>query len=134
MSLRFVRLLVNRSIKPPAVLAAGRQSKIKSLRRHFPMSVDIQTLLGAEAESLLGFNSPKISKDMLQLPGPDYIDRVFSATDRTPVLLRNFQSLFNAGGLAGSGYVSFLPVDQGIEHGRQYDWPVDKQPHEARRY
>ena len=80
------------------------------------MSVDIQSLLGAEAESLLGFNAPKISKDMLQLPGPDYIDRVFSATDRTPVLLRNFQSLFNAGGLAGTGYVSFLPVDQGIEH------------------
>jgi class I fructose-bisphosphate aldolase len=80
------------------------------------MSVDIQSLLGAEAESLLGFNSPRISKDMLQLPGPDYIDRVLSASDRTPVLLRNFQSLFNAGGLVGTGYVSFLPVDQGIEH------------------
>ncbi len=80
------------------------------------MAVDIQALLGAEAESLLGFNSPKISKDLLHLPGPDYIDRVMSLSDRTPIVLRNMQALFNAGGLAGSGYVSFLPVDQGIEH------------------
>jgi class I fructose-bisphosphate aldolase len=78
--------------------------------------VDIQSLLGADAESLLTHEAKGIPKDDLNLPGPDYIDRVFSKTDRSPQVLRNLQSLFDHGRLAGTGYVSILPVDQGIEH------------------
>jgi class I fructose-bisphosphate aldolase len=78
--------------------------------------VDIQSLLGDEAESLLNHESKGIPADDLVLPGPDYIDRVFSQTDRSPQVLRNLQALFGHGRLAGTGYVSILPVDQGIEH------------------
>jgi fructose-bisphosphate aldolase, class I len=78
--------------------------------------VDIQSLLGDEAESLLKHESKGIPADDLVLPGPDYIDRVFSRTDRSPQVLRNLQALFGHGRLAGTGYVSILPVDQGIEH------------------
>jgi len=78
--------------------------------------VDIQSLLGDEAESLLTHESKGIPKDDLVLPGPDYIDRVLSQSDRSPQVLRNLQSLFDHGRLAGTGYVSILPVDQGIEH------------------
>jgi class I fructose-bisphosphate aldolase len=78
--------------------------------------VDIQSLLGADAESLLTHEAKGIPKEDLNLPGPDYIDRVFSQFDRTPQVLRNLQSLFDHGRLGGTGYVSILPVDQGIEH------------------
>jgi class I fructose-bisphosphate aldolase len=78
--------------------------------------VDIQSLLGDEAESLLKHESKGIPADDLALPGPDYVDRVFVQTDRSPQVLRNLQALFGHGRLAGSGYVSILPVDQGIEH------------------
>jgi fructose-bisphosphate aldolase, class I len=78
--------------------------------------VDIQSLLGDEAESLLQHESKGIPAGDLHLPGPDYIDRVFSQTDRSPQVVRNMQSLFGHGRLAGTGYVSILPVDQGIEH------------------
>ncbi|HEX2562823.1 MAG TPA: class I fructose-bisphosphate aldolase [Acidimicrobiales bacterium] len=78
--------------------------------------VDIQSLLGDEAESLLTHESKGIPRDDLHLPGPDYIDRVFSQTERSPQVLRNLQSLYDHGRLAGTGYVSILPVDQGIEH------------------
>ncbi|MFZ2489324.1 MAG: class I fructose-bisphosphate aldolase [Anaerolineae bacterium] len=80
------------------------------------MSVNVQQLLGTDAEYLLGFNTPKVSKDMLHLPGPDFVDRVMTITDRPPSVLRNLQSMFNAGRLGGTGYLSILPVDQGIEH------------------
>src|ERR671939_1663150 len=76
----------------------------------------IEELLGEDARALLEFNSPKISKDLLHTPGPDFIDRVWSHSDRSPQVLRSLQSLFDHGRLAGSGYVSILPVDQGIEH------------------
>jgi class I fructose-bisphosphate aldolase len=76
----------------------------------------ITQLLAADADTLLGFANPKIPASSLHLPGPDFIDRVFAATDRKPMVLRNLQALFNSGRLAGSGYVSILPVDQGIEH------------------
>jgi class I fructose-bisphosphate aldolase len=76
---------------------------------------DIEQLLGAEAESLLK-HQPKISKERLHLPGPDYVDRVWLNSDRSSNVLRNLQLLFNTGRLAGSGYLSILPVDQGIEH------------------
>jgi len=78
--------------------------------------VDIQSLLGDEAESLLSHESKGIPKEDLILPGPDYVDRVMAQTDRSPQVLRNLQSLLDHGRLAGSGHVSILPVDQGIEH------------------
>lgn len=83
------------------------------------MSVDyskIQELLGADAEGLLGHVSKTISKNTLHLPGGDFVDRVVSQSDRTPAVLRAMQTLFGNGRLAGTGYVSILPVDQGIEH------------------
>ncbi len=77
---------------------------------------DIASLLGGEAEQLLGHTSKGIPKEDLILPGPDFINRVFMESDRSPQVLRNLAQLFNNGRLAGSGYVSILPVDQGIEH------------------
>src|ERR671932_1656061 len=76
----------------------------------------IEELLGDDGRALLEFNSPKISKDLLHTPGPDFVDRVWAQSDRSPQVLRSLQSLFNHGRLAGTGYLSILPVDQGIEH------------------
>ncbi len=76
----------------------------------------IEQLLGAKAESLLGFKSPKISKERLHLPGPDFIDRVYAASDRNLRVLNNLHRMFFGGRLSGTGYLSILPVDQGIEH------------------
>ena len=78
--------------------------------------MDISSLLGDEAESLLTYESKGIPKEDLTLPGPDYIERVMVQTDRSPQVLRNLQSLFDHGRLGGTGYASILPVDQGIEH------------------
>jgi class I fructose-bisphosphate aldolase len=78
--------------------------------------VDIQTLLGDEADSLLTHESKGIPREDLVLPGPDHIDRVVSLTERSPQVLRNLAALYGHGRLAGTGYVSILPVDQGIEH------------------
>jgi class I fructose-bisphosphate aldolase len=78
--------------------------------------VDIQSLLGDEAESLLSHKSKGIPKDDLTLPGPDFVDRVVTQTDRSPQVMRNLQALFDHGRLGRTGYVSILPVDQGIEH------------------
>ena len=80
------------------------------------MSTNIEKILGKDAEHLLGHQCKTISKDQLHLPGPDYVDRVLAPSDRNPVVLRNMQTLFNNGRLGGTGYVSILPVDQGIEH------------------
>ena len=76
----------------------------------------IETYLGAKADSLLGFKSPKIPKERLHLPGPDFIDRVWTISDRNVRVLANLQRLFRHGRLDGTGYLSILPVDQGIEH------------------
>ena len=76
----------------------------------------IADLLGPNASELLNHTSQTISKDHVQLPGPDFVDRVWSISDRSPAVLRSLQSLFNYGRLAGTGYLSILPVDQGIEH------------------
>jgi class I fructose-bisphosphate aldolase len=78
--------------------------------------VDIESLLGDAADELLNHKSKTIPRDLLTLPGPDFVDRVFATSDRTPQVMRNLQSLFSSGRLAGTGYVSILPVDQGIEH------------------
>lgn len=80
------------------------------------MNTSILELLGAEAESLLTHECLGIPKEMLHLPGPDFVDRVMAQTDRPPAVLRNMQTIFNTGRLAGTGYLSVLPVDQGIEH------------------
>jgi class I fructose-bisphosphate aldolase len=80
------------------------------------MTAQILDLLGAEGESLLSYECKGIPKAMLHLPGPDFVDRVVAQTDRSPVVLRNMQAIFNTGRLAGTGYLSILPVDQGIEH------------------
>ncbi len=77
---------------------------------------DIQSLLGSEASYLLEHQCATFPASTLHLPGPDFIDRVVAGSDRSPATLRNFQLLFNSGRLAGSGYLSLLPVDQGVEH------------------
>lgn len=80
------------------------------------MPNDTASILGAEGKALLGYESKTVSKSQLHLPGPDFVDRVFAQTDRTVPTLRNFQTILNHGRLAGTGFVSILPVDQGIEH------------------
>ena len=76
----------------------------------------IEELLGDEARDLLAFDTPKIPKERLHIPGPDWIDRSFGISDRPVPVLRSLQALLGNGRLAGTGYVSILPVDQGIEH------------------
>src|SRR5207248_6006228 len=76
----------------------------------------IEELLGDEARSLLDHKSQAIPQEQLHLPGPDFIDRVVAQSDRSPAVLRSLQSLISHGRLAGTGYLSILPVDQGIEH------------------
>jgi fructose-bisphosphate aldolase, class I len=76
----------------------------------------IEQQLGAKAEYLLGFDKPKISKDRLHLPAPDSVDRQFAGSDRSNRVLVNLQRIIGHGRLGGTGYVSILPVDQGIEH------------------
>src|SRR5690349_13201725 len=83
------------------------------------MSADfskIQELLGGEAETLLNHVSKTIPKENIHLPGGDFVDRIWMNSDRTPAVLRSLQSLIDHGRLSGTGYVSILPVDQGIEH------------------
>ena len=77
---------------------------------------DIQALLGDEAEDLLGHTCMGIDKQLLHPPGPDYVDRIMAYSDRPPRVLRAMQTLFDHGRLGGSGYLSILPVDQGVEH------------------
>ncbi|MCB1866284.1 MAG: class I fructose-bisphosphate aldolase [Chromatiales bacterium] len=73
-------------------------------------------ILGDEAESLLGHTCSGIPREMLALPGPDFLDRVVALSDRKPGVMRALAQLFGHGRLAGTGYVSLLPVDQGVEH------------------
>ena len=77
---------------------------------------DIAHLLGEEAGRLLEHRCTGISADMLELPGPDFVDRVFVPMDRKPSVLRNMQALLDHGRLGGTGYLSLLPIDQGVEH------------------
>ena len=73
-------------------------------------------LLGPDADDLLGYESVAIDRSALHLPGADFVDRVMSRSDRSPTVLRNFQAILDHGRLGGTGYVSILPVDQGVEH------------------
>ena len=76
----------------------------------------IESILKDQSEYLLGHTCQTISKDRIHLPGPDFVDRIFSQSDRNNRVLRNLETLYTAGRLSGTGYVSILPVDQGIEH------------------
>ena len=78
--------------------------------------MDTTSLLGSDADSLLNHVSKGIPKEDLHLPGPDFVDRIWGASDRPVQVLRNLQQLYGNGRLGGTGYVSILPVDQGIEH------------------
>ncbi len=78
--------------------------------------IDIRSLLGGEADSLLGHVCAGIPRDGLHLPGPDFIERVHRDSDRKPGVLRSLAQLFDHGRLGGTGYLSILPVDQGVEH------------------
>jgi fructose-bisphosphate aldolase, class I len=79
------------------------------------MGSNIRELLGQDAESLLSYKA-KVAAETLHLPGPDFVDRIYAGTDRSPQVLRSLAQLFGTGRLAGTGYLSILPVDQGIEH------------------
>ena len=78
--------------------------------------MDISSLLGDQAESLLEHECKTFPRQSLTLPGPDFVERVFGHSDRSPQVLRNLAALYSSGRLGGTGYVSILPVDQGIEH------------------
>src|SRR5216110_1799150 len=76
----------------------------------------IASLLGDKADFLLNFKNPKVAKERLHLHGPDVVNRIFAGSDRNNRVLTNFQRMINHGRLGGTGYLSILPVDQGIEH------------------
>jgi class I fructose-bisphosphate aldolase len=78
--------------------------------------MDIASLLGDDASLLLDHKATAFPKEILTIPGPNYINDVFTLTDRSPVVLRNLGTLYGHGRLGGTGYLSILPVDQGIEH------------------
>jgi len=80
------------------------------------MSSKIKELLGPQADTLLNHTCKTISKETIHAPGPDFVDRIFSQTNRSPQVLRSLQQLYGTGHLANTGYMSILPVDQGIEH------------------
>jgi len=91
--------------------------KLEEIEKHMSKNIEeIKRYLGEEASYLLDFNTPKISKEMLHIPGPDFVERVFIDSDRSTQVLRNLKSIYNHGRLRGTGYLSILPVDQGIEH------------------
>jgi len=80
------------------------------------MTTDIEAVLGDDARSLLDHTCTGVPRDSIHVPGPDFIDRVWSDSDRTPNVLRNLAALRNHGRLSGTGYLSIFPVDQGVEH------------------
>src|ERR1700676_936881 len=99
-----------------ACLRRKRSVRVREKTMATGARTTIESHLGAKAESLLGFRSPKIAKKRLHVPGPDFIDRVWIGSDRNIRVLTNLQRLFDHGRLGKSGYMSILPVDQGIEH------------------
>jgi len=91
--------------------------ELEEVEKYMGGSIEtIKGYLGEETDYLLGHNCEKITKESLHLPGPDFVDRIFMDSDRPTQVLRNLKSIFNHGRLAGTGYLSILPVDQGIEH------------------
>src|SRR5256885_11778590 len=92
--------------------ARARQGQRQGKER----TVDLQQLLGDEADSLLNHQAKAIPRDELVLPGPDYIDRVMLDSDRPIAVVRNLASVYGHGRLGGTGYLSILPVDQRMQH------------------
>lgn len=86
------------------------------ISRDYASLASVEELLGNDAETLLKHTTTTIPKENIQAPGPDFVDRVWAQSDRNPSVLRALQTLFDNGRLAGTGYLSILPVDQGIEH------------------
>src|SRR5262245_27188310 len=80
------------------------------------MSSHLIELLGDQADSLLSFTCKGVPKESLQIPNPEFVNQVWLQSDRNPQVLRSIQALYSHGRLAGTGYLSILPVDQGIEH------------------
>src|SRR6476646_4843913 len=103
-----------------ASISARYRFRFAPIRRHDHgrkrRTMDIRGLLGDDADNLLGHESKGIPRDDLTLPGPDYVTSIWGGSDRSPQVMRNLQALFDHGRLGSSGYVSILPVDQGIEH------------------
>lgn len=98
-------------------MVAASASRTRKSRKYVPYTFSqIVDILGDDADYLLKHKSAKIDKATLHVPGPDFVDRVWTASDRTPQVLRSLQQMFNTGRLGGTGYLSILPVDQGIEH------------------
>jgi fructose-bisphosphate aldolase, class I len=97
-------------------VTAHRERRYDLLLKEEAMFDRIVELLGADAPALLEHQSGTIGRDSLHLPGPDFVDRVWAQSDRPIPVLRSLQALFGSGRLAGTGYLSILPVDQGIEH------------------
>ena len=81
-----------------------------------PPAETVEQILGDDAALLLEHRCETVPKAMLHLPGPDFVDRIWAGTDRSNRVLRNLSSIYEHGRLGGTGYVSILPVDQGIEH------------------
>ena len=97
------------------ILAASK--RIPELETAMAMTAQqIQDIAGPDAKALLDHKCTTVAKEQLHLPGPDFVDRVWMGSDRSPNVLRNLQSIFGHGRLGGTGYLSILPVDQGIEH------------------
>ncbi|MCE2925774.1 MAG: class I fructose-bisphosphate aldolase [Phycisphaeraceae bacterium] len=96
-------------------MATAMVSPAAGLNGHGALSIDVRAVLGKTADGLLG-HAARVGREHLHVPGPDFVERVFSQSDRPVPVLRNFQTILNTGRLAGTGYVSILPVDQGIEH------------------
>ena len=97
-------------------MAAREIERLKNTRKENTMIDTITKMLGKDAQYLLDHQCKTIPKESLHLPGPDFVDRIFAFSDRSNSVLRNLQTFFNHGRLAGTGYLSILPVDQGIEH------------------
>ena len=96
-------------------MATAMVSPAAGLNGHGALSINVRAVLGKTADGLLG-HAARVGREHLHVPGPDFVERVFSQSDRPVPVLRNFQTILNTGRLAGTGYVSILPVDQGIEH------------------
>lgn len=98
------------------IFAPRPPTKAGPTKREIMGKTNVKDLLGKDAETLLSHKSKTISKDQLHLPGPDFVDRIFSQSNRSVQTLRSLQDLFGTGRLANTGYLSILPIDQGIEH------------------
>src|SRR5690606_2454733 len=99
----------------PFRTTAWRSNESSSLNT-IAMARNVTEILGKDAEYLLSHKSETVGRDLLHPPGPDFVDNVFDPTNRNTQVLRSLQTLFSNGRLSGTGYLSILPIDQGIEH------------------